>query len=58
MEVNLKRKVVASSKLAKELLSAGFPIIDISPHKNDFKRTVFVFHLTEKLEEYIQAKGV
>lgn len=42
----LKRKVIRSSKIAKELITKGFVIIDIAQDKNDYKRTVFVFEDT------------
>ena len=40
-------KVVGSNKQAKELLRLGYKIIDIKPHKDDYKRTVFVFECNE-----------
>lgn len=49
----IKRKVIKSSKMAKELLTNGFKIIDIAQDKNDYKRTVFVFELTPEFEEFL-----
>lgn len=46
-------KVITSTKLAKELLSQGFRVLDIAPHKNDSKRTIFIFELTQPLLNYI-----
>jgi len=46
-EIEKKRKVIRSSRIAKELIARGFVIIDIAQDKNDYKRTVFVFEDTE-----------
>jgi hypothetical protein len=46
-EIEKKRKVIRSSRIAKELIGRGFVIIDIAQDKNDYKRTVFVFEDTE-----------
>lgn len=43
----MKRKIIRSSRIAKELISKGFVIIDIAQDKLDSKRTVFVFEDTE-----------
>jgi hypothetical protein len=53
--VEKKRKVIKSSKMAKELLSYGFIIIDIAPDKNDYKRTVFVFESTPEFEKVLNS---
>lgn len=45
----MNRKVIKSSRIAKELISLGFVIIDIAQDRNDHKRTVFVFEDTEVL---------
>jgi len=52
----LTRQVISSTKLAKELLQEGFKIIDIAPHKNDYKRTIFIFECNNKLLEYLKRK--
>ena len=52
----MKRKVITSNQLAKELLSVGFKIIDIAPHKTDKKRTIFVFEDTQELQLYLEVK--
>ena len=51
----VKRKVIKSSKMAKELLYHGFRIIDIAPDKNDYKRTVFVFESTPEFERVLNS---
>jgi len=48
------RRVIPSSRLAKELLKEGFKIIDIAPHKNDHRRTVFIFENTKQLQDYLK----
>lgn len=58
MDKEIKRKVIGSSKTAKELLKQGFKIIDISPHKNDSKRTVFVFEDTDELKDFLSTREV
>jgi predicted CoA-binding protein len=47
----LKRTVIRSRRVAKELLSKGFTIIDIAPDRVDSKRTVFVFEDNETLQK-------
>lgn len=49
----MKQKVIASTRTAKELVKNGFPIVDIKPHKNDGRRTVFVFDNTDELIKFI-----
>ena len=49
----MKRRVIRSSKVAKELCNRGFHIIDISQDRNDYKRTVFVFEETLELNSEI-----
>ena len=51
-------KVVASSKVARRLIKDGFPVVDIKPHKNDPKRTVFVFEDSNNLREYLELNKV
>jgi len=51
--MHLKVKVIAVNKLARELLKKGFNMVDIKPHKDDSRRTVFVFELTTELEDYL-----
>ena len=50
-----KRNLIKSSKMAKELLSHGFIIIDSAPDKNDYKRTVFVFESTPEFEKVLNS---
>lgn len=54
----MKVKVIAVNKLARELIQLGYRIVDIKPHKDDYRRTVFVFELTPQLEEYLSSKEV
>lgn len=49
----LKVKVVAENKIARLLIKSGFKVVDIKPHKDDSKRTVFVFEYTPELEQYL-----
>lgn len=57
-KLELERKVIGSNKLAKELLLKGFKLVDISPHRNDGKRTVFVFEYTDDLKVYLLNREV
>lgn len=50
-----KRRVIKSSKLAKELIKMGFVIIDIAQDRNNHTRTVFVFEDTEQLRVAINS---
>lgn len=45
MEMDKKTICIFSAKKARELLKAGFQIMDIKPDKHDpdHKRTIFVF---------------
>lgn len=43
-------KVVLTPTLAKHLLERGFRIVDLKPHKDDPRRTVFVFENCKELE--------
>lgn len=52
-KLEIERKVIASTRTAKELVKNGFPIVDIKPHKNDGRRTVFVFNNTSELVKFI-----
>ena len=47
----MKTKVISENKLARELIKEGYSLVDIKPHKNDSRRTVFVFELTDKLQK-------
>ena len=49
----MNRKVIRSSRIAKELIALGFVIIDIAQDRNDSKRTVFVFEDTDTLRTCI-----
>ena len=49
----MNRKVIRSSRIAKELIALGFVIIDIAQDRNDSKRTVFVFEDTDTLRNCI-----
>lgn len=51
----MKVKVIAINRLAKELIRNGFKIVDIKSHKDDHRRTVFVFELTPELEDYLKS---
>ena len=50
----MKTKVITENKLARELIKEGYSLVDIKPHKNDQRRTVFVFELTQQLESRLQ----
>jgi len=49
----MDRKVIRSNRLARVLISAGFKIVDIAPDRQDGKRSVFVFELTEELKNFL-----
>jgi hypothetical protein len=50
---NQNRKVIRSSRVAKQLLEQGERIIDIAEDRADPKRTVFVFEYTDTLNELL-----
>jgi hypothetical protein len=50
---NQNRKVIRSSRVAKQLLEQGERIIDIAEDRVDPKRTVFVFEYTDTLNELL-----
>lgn len=54
VRIQMKTKVISENKLARELIKEGYSLVDIKPHKNDSRRTVFVFELTQKLESRLQ----
>jgi hypothetical protein len=47
----MSRKVIRSSRIAKELIAKGFVIIDIAQDRHDSKRTVFVFEDSRELKD-------
>lgn len=53
-----KVKVIAVNRIARELIKLGHNLVDIKPHKDDHRRTVFIFELTPQLEEYLSSKEV
>ncbi len=42
-------RIILTPTLAKHLLALGFRIVDLKPHKEDYKRTVFVFENCDAL---------
>ena len=52
----MRRKVIISYSLAKDLIRNGFRVIDIEPNNKDSKRTIFIFENTEALTTYLQHK--
>ena len=55
---NKERKtiVIFTASRARELLRAGFQIIDIKPDRKDktHMRSVFVFRYDEKIQQYLK----
>lgn len=55
---NKERKtiVIFTASRARELLRAGFQIIDIKPDRKDktHMRSVFVFQYDEKIQQYLK----
>lgn len=55
---------IFTAKIARELLKAGFNLIDIKPDKNDAdgKRSVFIFrndeNLLNKVKEYREKQNI
>lgn len=54
----MNRLLIGSTKIAKLLLNAGFVVIDIKPHKNDSRRTAFIFEDTPIIREFIQLNSL
>lgn len=46
-------RLVFSPQVAKYLLANNYKIIDIKPHKNDHRATVFIFRNDEGLDQAI-----
>ena len=48
--------IIFSATRARELLRAGFQIIDIKPDRKDktHMRSVFVFRYDEKIQQYLK----
>lgn len=55
---NKERKtiIIFTASKARELLRAGFQIIDIKPDHNDktHMRSVFVFQYDERIQQYLK----
>ena len=55
---NKERKTIAifTASKAKQLLKAGFQIIDIKPDRKDktHMRSVFVFRYDERIQQYLE----
>ncbi len=51
-----KAITIFTAKTARELLKAGFKLIDIKPDKSDFdgKRSVFIFEKSDALMEKLK----
>lgn len=52
--------VIFSATKARQLLKAGFQIIDIKPDYRDIThmRSVFVFHYDERIHQYLKKDNI
>lgn len=53
MSKKLNDIVIFSAGIAKDLLDAGYSIINIQPSKRNRDKTIFYFERTKEIEEYI-----
>lgn len=54
----MKTKTIFTAKFARELLRKGFTVVDIKPNNLNRERSVFVFELSNELEQYIEEKNM
>ncbi|KUO66146.1 MAG: hypothetical protein APF84_12555 [Gracilibacter sp. BRH_c7a] len=52
-QITQEARLIFSPQVAKYLLAKNFNIIDIKPHKNDHRATVFIFRNDEGLDQAI-----
>lgn len=50
--------LIGSTRIAKALCNAGFVIVNIKPHKNDSRRTAFIFENTPEIQEFIKLNSL
>lgn len=50
--------LIGSTRIAKALCNANFPIVNIKPHKNDSRRTAFIFEDTPEIREFIKLNNL
>ena len=46
-------KVITSAKVARLLLQNGFTIKDVAPNRTNKDRSIFVFHNSIELEDFL-----